>query len=98
MSNDTSAASTGCLSLLFAWFLLDMTVKAIFWGVASIFGVQIPPLSKVVQVMLCGFLAPFGIIGLAIIGYLLYLFVSDFLSGVFGKNKKDKENDNERNR
>ncbi len=82
--------SAGCLHILLVWFLLDIIGKLIIWGVAAIFGVQTPPLSKAIQVMFLGFLAPLGIICIAIIGYFLYFAVSDFLSSVFGKNKKDK--------
>ncbi len=87
--------SVGCLPILLVWFLLDLIGKAIIWGVAALFGMQIPPLPKVVQAMVLGFLAPLGIICIAIIGFWLYLIVSDFLSNIFGKGKRDKENDNE---
>ena len=33
----------GCLPIILAWFLLDLIGKAIIWGVASLFGVQIAP-------------------------------------------------------
>ena len=87
--------SVGCLPIILVWFLLDLIGKAIIWGVAALCGIQIPPLPKVVQAMAWGFLAPLGIICIAIIGFWLYLIVSDFLSNIFGKDKRDKENDNE---
>ena len=85
----------GCLPIILAWFLLDLIGKAIIWGFAALFGKEIPALSNVVQGMVLGFLAPLGIICIAIIGFWLYLIVSDFLSNIFGKGKRDKENDNE---
>ena len=87
--------SVGCLPIILVWFLLDLIGKAIIWGVASLCGMQIPPLPKVVQAMAWGFLAPLGIICIAIIGFWLYLIVLVFLSNIFGKGKRDKENDNE---
>lgn len=87
--------SVGCLPIILVWFLLDLIGKAIIWGVAALFGKEIPALSNVVQGMVLGFLAPLGIICIAIIGFWLYLIVSDFLSNIFGKDKRDKENDNE---
>ena len=87
--------SVGCLPIILVWFLLDLIGKAIIWGVAALFGKEIPALSNVVQGVVLGFLAPLGIICIAIIGFWLYLIVSDFLSNIFGKDKRDKENDNE---
>jgi hypothetical protein len=89
--------SVGCLPIILAWFLLDLIGKAIIWGVASLCGMQIPPLPKAVQAMALGLLTPLGIICIATIGFWLYLIVSDFLSNIFGKGKRNKENDNERN-
>lgn len=80
----------GCLPIILAWFLLDLIGKAIIWGFAALFGKEIPALSNVVQGMALGFLAPLGIICIAIIGFWLYLIAADFLNGILGKGKKDK--------
>ena len=53
-------------------------------------GKEIPALSNVVQGMALGFLAPLGIICIALIGFWLYLIAADFLNGILGKGKKDK--------
>ena len=79
-----------CLPIILAWFLLDLIGKALIWGVASLFGEEIPALSNVVQGMALGFLAPLGIICIALIGFWLYLIAADFLNGILGKGKKDK--------
>ena len=89
--------SVGCLPIILAWFLLDLIGKAILWGIASLCGVQIPPLPKVVQAMAWGVLASLGIICIAIFVFWLYLITSDFVHTVFHKGKTDKENGNERN-
>lgn len=81
--------SVGCLPILFVWFLLDLIGKAIIWGVAALFGKEIPALSKVVQAMALGFWAPLGIICIAIIGFWLYCLISDLVSAIFRKGKKD---------
>jgi hypothetical protein len=83
--------SVGCLPIILVWFLLDLIGKAIIWGVASLCGMQIPPLPKAVQAMALGLLTPLGIICIAIIGCLLYSIVADYLGNIFGKGKKDKD-------
>ena len=80
----------GCLHIILVWFLLDLIGKALIWGVASLFGEEIPALSNVVQGMALGVLAPLGIICIAIIGFGLYLIAADFLNGILSKGKKDK--------
>ena len=82
--------SVGCLPIILVWLLLDLIGKAIIWGFAALFGKEIPALSNVVQGMALGFLAPLGIICIALIGFWLYLIAADFLNDILGKGKKDK--------
>ena len=82
---------SGCLPVILGWFLLDLIGKAIICGIASLFGKEIPALSTVVKGAALSVFAPLGIIGIALIGIPLYLIVSDFLSGIFGKGKKEKD-------
>ena len=91
MSNNTPESGGGCLSILFVLFLLDVIGKAIIFGGCALFGVQLLPFSKIVQIMAWELLAPFGIICIAIIGYWLYAIVADYLGNIFGKGKKDKD-------
>ena len=84
-------SESGCLPFILGWFLLDLIGKAIICGIASLFGKEIPALSTVVKCAALEILAPLGIICIVIIGIPLYLIVSDFLSGIFGKGKKDKK-------
>ena len=91
MSNDTPESGVGCLSILFVLFLLDVIGKIIIFGGCALFGVQLPPLSKIVQIMAWELLVPVGIICSAIIGCLLYCIVADYLGNIFGKGKKDKD-------
>ncbi len=82
--------SVGCLPIILVWFLLDLIGKAIIWGVAALFGKEIPALSNVVQGVVLGFLAPLGIICIAIIGFWVYCFISDLVCAIFRKRKKDR--------
>ena len=82
--------SVGCLPIILVWFLLDLIGKAIIWGVASLCGMQIPPLPKAVQAMALGLLTPLGIICIAIIGFWLYCLISDLVCAIFRKRKKDR--------
>ena len=82
--------SVGCLPFLLTWFLLDLIGKTIIWGVASLFGLQIPPLSKFFQAMAFGVLAPLGTICIAIFLFWTYLIASDLVRKIFRKDKNDK--------
>ena len=82
------AYSVGCLPLLLAWFLLDIIGKAIIWGIASIFGVQLAPTWP--KILLVGSLATIGMPIAAIIVFWLYLIISDFVHKIFRKVKKGK--------
>ena len=86
---------SGCLPFILGWFLLDLIGKTIIWGGAALFGKEIPALSTVVKGAALSVFAPLGII---IIGFLLYLIASDFLSGIFGKDKKGKKDTKDKGR
>ena len=77
----------GCLSLLFVWFLIDLVCKAVFWGIASLFGVRTPALSKVVLCSAWAVLIPLGAIVTAGLIWMLYCSVLDFLKKCFRKRR-----------
>ena len=81
----------GCLSLLFVWFLIDLVCKAVFWGIASLFGVRTPALSKVVLCSAWAVLIPLGAIFIATLVWILYVYISECISNFFRKDKKEKE-------
>ena len=82
--------SVGCLPLLVAWLLLDLICRAIIWGVASLFGKEVPVWSTAVRCTAYTILIPLGAILTAALIWMLYEYVSEYISKFFRKYKKRK--------
>ena len=82
--------SVGCLPLLLVWFLVDLIGKAIIWGIASLFGVQMPGLAMTIKWMAYVIFIPLGVVIAATLIWMLYQAVLNFARNIFRKGKKDK--------
>ena len=82
----------GCLPLLVAWFLLDLIGKTIIYGIASLFGKPMPTLAMVIKWTAYSIFIPLGAVFIATLIWILYVFISERISDLFQKGKKDKEN------
>ena len=81
----------GCLPLLVAWFLLDLIGKTIIYGIASLFGKPMPSLAMVIKWTAYSIFIPLGAVFIATLIWILYVFISERISDLFQKGKKDKE-------
>ena len=85
--------SVGCLSflpLLPLLLLVDLIGKAIIWGIASLFGVQMPGLAMTIKLMAYVIFIPLGAVIAATLIWMLYQAVLDFSRNIFRKGKKEK--------
>ena len=83
--------SVGCLPILIGWFLFDLIGKTIIYGIASLFGKPMPTLAMVIKWTAYSIFIPLGVIFIAILIWILYVFISERISNLFQKGKKDKE-------
>ena len=83
--------SVGCLPLLLVWFLVDLIGKVIIWGIASLFGVQMPALATTIKWTAYAIFIPLGAIFIATLIWMLYQRVLDLARNIFRKDKKDKK-------
>lgn len=86
--------SVGCLPLLPLiplLLLVDLICKAIVWGIASLFGVQIPALAIAIKWMAYVIFIPLRAIFIATLIWMLYAFISERIGNLFRKGKKDKD-------
>lgn len=81
----------GCLPLLLVWFLVDLIGKVIIWGIASLFGVQMPALATTIKWTAYAIFIPLGAIFIATLIWMLYQRVLDLARNIFRKDKKDKD-------
>lgn len=88
--------SVGCLPLLVAWLLLDLICRAIIWGVASLFGKEVPVWSTAVRGTAYAILIPLGAIFTAALIWMLYMHVSEWVGNMFRKDKANKKIENQR--
>ena len=78
--------SVGCLPLLIAWLLLDLICKAILWGIFSLFGEDLPVWSMAVRGTAYAILIPLGVIFIATLIWILYVYISERISKFFRKD------------
>lgn len=90
MSRAGKIYSVGCLPLLLAWLLLDLICRAIIWGVASLFGKEVPVWSTAVRCTAYAILIPLGAIFTATLIWMLYMQVSEWVGNIFRKEKNKK--------
>ena len=81
----------GCLPLLVAWFLLDLIGKTIIYGIASLFGKPMPSLAMVIKWTAYSIFIPLGAVFIATLIWILYVSISERISDLFQKGKKDKD-------
>ena len=86
----------GCLPLLVAWFLFDLICRAIIWGIATLFGKNVPVWSTAVRHTAYAILIPLGAILIALLIWVSYVYVSEFVGGFFRKHQKNKRVENQR--
>ena len=84
--------SVGCLPILIGWLLLDLIGKAIIYGIASLFGKPMPTLAMVIKWTAYSIFIPLGAVFIATLIWILYVFISERISDLFQKGKKDKKN------
>ena len=82
--------SVGCLPLLIAWLLLDLICKAILWGIFSLFGEDLPVWSMAIRGTAYAILIPLGVIFIATLIWILYVYISERTSNIFRRGSKDK--------
>ena len=82
--------SVGCLPLLIGWFLFDLIGKTIIYGIASLFGKPMPTLAMVIKWTAYSIFIPLGAVFIATLIWILYVFISERISNLFQKGKKDK--------
>ena len=68
--------------------LVDLIGKAIIWGIASLFGVEIPGLAITVKWMAYAILIPLGAILIAALIWILHVHISECISSFFRKDPK----------
>ena len=83
--------SVGCLPILLVFLLIDLIGKAIVWGIASLFGKPMPTLAMVIKWTAYSIFIPLGAVFIATLIWILYVFISERISDLFQKGKKDKE-------
>ena len=87
--------SVGCLTILFAWLLLDLIGKTIILGIASLCGKEVPVLATAVKWTAYSIFIPLGAILLAVLIWILYVYISERISNFFRK-EEEKENENKK--
>ena len=90
-SGASARKCVGCLSLLPLLpllLLVDLIGKAIIWGIASLFGVEIPGLAITVKWMAYAILIPLGAILIAALIWILHVHISECISSFFRKDSK----------
>jgi hypothetical protein len=88
--------SVGCLPILLAWLLLDLICRAIIWGIASLFGKEVPVWSTAVRGTAYAILILLGAIFAAALIWMLYVHVSEWVGSIFHKDKKNKGSENQK--
>ncbi len=88
--------STGCLPLLIGWLLLDLICRAILWGIFSLFGKDLPVWSTAVRGTAYAILIPLGVILIATLVWILYVYISECISNFFRKDMKEKKIETQR--
>ena len=79
--------SVGCLPLLLVWFLVDLIGKAIIFGIASLFGVQMPGLAMTIKWMAYVIFIPLGAVIAATLIWMLFKSVLDFSRKLFRRSR-----------
>ena len=88
--------SAGCLPLLIGWLLLDLICRAILWGIFSLFGKDLPVWSTAVRGTAYAILIPLGVILIATLVWILYVYISECISNFFRKDMKEKKIETQR--
>lgn len=83
--------SVGCLPIILALLLVDLIGKSIIYGIASLFGKPMPSLAMVIKWTAYSIFIPLGGIFIATLIWILFVFISERISNLFPKGKKDKE-------
>ena len=83
--------SVECLPIILALLLVDLIGKSIIYGIASLFGKPMPSLAMVIKWTAYSIFIPLGGIFIATLIWILFVFISERISNLFPKGKKDKE-------
>ena len=93
-SGASARNSVGCLfllPLLPLLLLVDLVGKTIIWGIASLFGVQMPALAITIKWMAYVIFIPLGAVIAAALIWMLFQSVLDFARKIFRKDKPPTE-------